>query len=57
MASKILLFFRNLIHQEDGITAIEYALIAGAILVAIYLIVGKVGTSSSATFSAINSAI
>lgn len=57
MASKILSFFSNLIHQEDGITAIEYALIAGAILVAIYLIVGKVGTSSSATFSAINSAI
>ena len=57
MGLKFFSFLRRFIAKEDGITAIEYALIAGAILIAIYLLVRKVGSSTSATFSAINGAI
>lgn len=50
-------FISRLVKREDGVTAIEYALIAGAVVVAIYLLVRGIGSSTSATFSAINAAI
>ncbi|QWD89951.1 Flp family type IVb pilin [Polynucleobacter sp. MWH-Braz-FAM2G] len=50
-------FLSRLAKREDGVTAIEYALIAGAVVVAIYLLVQKIGTSTSATFSSINAAV
>jgi Flp pilus assembly pilin Flp len=50
-------FISRLIKHEDGVTAIEYALIAAAIIVAIYLLVNAIGGSTSGTFSTINSAL
>ena len=50
-------FVSRLIKREDGVTAIEYALIAAAVVVAIYLLVQNVGKSTSATFSSINAAV
>lgn len=49
--------FMRLLNNEEGVTAIEYGLIAAAIIIAIYLLVNAAGTSTSSTFSAINSAI
>ena len=57
MTTKILGFINQFLDRQDGVTAIEYALIAAAIIVAIYLIVGSIGSSTSATFSSINAAI
>jgi len=50
-------FISRLVEREDGVTAIEYALIAGAVVVAIYLLVKNIGASTSATFSSINAAV
>ena len=50
-------FISRLAKREDGVTAIEYALIAGAIIGAIYLLVKAIGGSTSATFLSINSAL
>ena len=41
--------------SEDGPTAVEYAVMLALILVACITIVGNVGTSSSNTFSNVNS--
>lgn len=46
--------FRKLIHDESGATAIEYALIASLISVAIITAATAVGGSISATFTAIS---
>ncbi len=54
---KVTNFISRLAKREDGVTAIEYALIAGAIIVAIYLLVNAIGGSTSTTFSTINSAL
>ena len=50
-------YILRIAKREDGVTAIEYALIAAAIIVAIYLLVNGIGGSTSATFSTINSAL
>ena len=47
----------RLANREDGVTAIEYALIAAAIAVAIAVVVKAIGTNTSAAFSAINGAV
>ncbi len=44
----------NLLHRfaasESGVTAIEYALIAGFIVLAIYVVVGSIGTRLATDF-------
>jgi pilus assembly protein Flp/PilA len=40
----------NLIKGEEGVTAIEYGLIAALIAVAIITVVGTVGTKLNSTF-------
>jgi len=45
--------FSKLIHDEAGVTAIEYGLIAALIAVAAVTIMGTVGTNLSGTFSKI----
>jgi len=43
----------RLLRDEDGVTAIEYALIASLIGVAAVTVMGTVGTNLSGTFSKI----
>lgn len=45
------------IRHEDGVTAIEYGLIAALIAVAIIVAVTNVGTNLTAVFSSVASAI
>jgi len=47
----------NLIHQEDGVTAIEYGLIAALIAVAIIGAVRLVGTDLLGVFNSIVTAL
>jgi pilus assembly protein Flp/PilA len=44
-------FFKKLIQDEAGVTAIEYGLIAALIAIAAILAMGSVGTNLSGTFS------
>lgn len=46
-------FIRDLVRDEDGVTAIEYGLIAALIAVVIITAVQTVGTGVSATFTAV----
>ena len=48
---------KNFIRNEDGATAIEYALIASFIAVVIISAVQLVGTKVSGTFSTIGNAL
>ena len=41
----------RLVTDEDGVTAIEYGLIAALIAVAAVVVMGTVGTNLSGTFS------
>jgi pilus assembly protein Flp/PilA len=47
------MFFRELVADKQGVTAIEYALIAALIAVAAISAFSLVGTSLSSTFSTI----
>ena len=49
--------FKNFIRNEDGATAIEYALIASLIAVVIIGAVQTVGTKVSGVFSQVGSAL
>jgi pilus assembly protein Flp/PilA len=51
------MFFRKLVQDEQGVTAIEYALIAALIAVAAIAAFSLVGTNLSSTFSAIASQV
>jgi pilus assembly protein Flp/PilA len=44
-------FFKKLIQDEAGVTAIEYGLIAALIAIAAIVAMGSVGTNLSGTFS------
>ncbi len=46
-------FIRNLVRDEDGVTAIEYGLIAALIAVVIITAVQTVGSGVAATFTAV----
>jgi pilus assembly protein Flp/PilA len=48
-------FLRNFLVSEDGATAIEYALIAGGIFVAIITVVYEVGPVIEGIFIEVNS--
>ncbi len=48
---------RTLAQQEEGVTAIEYALIAALIAVAIVAAVTSVGSSLNRTFTNVSNAL
>lgn len=50
-------FIKNFIRGEDGVTAIEYGLIAALIAVVIIVGVTAVGTSLNTKFGAIATAV
>ena len=52
-----LLSLRRLMESEDGVTAIEYGLIAALIAIAAVVVMGTVGTNLSATFSNVASSL
>jgi pilus assembly protein Flp/PilA len=52
-----LLSLRRLVESEEGVTAIEYGLIAALIAVAAVVVMGTVGTNLSATFSEVASSL
>jgi pilus assembly protein Flp/PilA len=45
-----LLSLRRLIENEEGVTAIEYGLIAALIAITAVVIMGTIGTNLSSTF-------
>ena len=47
----------NFVRNEDGPTAVEYAVMLALIIVLCIVVIRQVGTSSSATFSKAASAI
>ena len=47
-------FIKNFIAEEDGVTAIEYGLIAALIAVAIVGVISTVGTDLGALFTKIS---
>ena len=49
--------FRRFVDDQSGVTAIEYGLIAALIAVVIIVAVTSVGTSLSATFTTISTAL
>lgn len=54
---KCLSAVKNFIQNEDGPTAVEYAVMLALIIVLCIVVIRQVGTSSSATFSRADSAI
>jgi pilus assembly protein Flp/PilA len=48
---------KRFIANEDGPTAVEYAVMLALIIVLCIVVIRQVGTSASATFSTANSAI
>jgi len=49
----MLSMIRRLLNNEDGVTAIEYGLIAALIAVAAVAVMGTVGTNLSTTFNTV----
>ena len=54
---KLVNFIKNFVREEDGVTAIEYGLIAALIAVVIIASVTIVGTQLEAVFTAISTAL
>jgi len=54
---KLVQFFKNFAREEDGVTAIEYGLIAALIAVGIIISVTAVGDQLEAVFTAISAAL
>ncbi len=50
-------FIRNLVRDEDGVTAIEYGLIAALIAVGIVTIVTTVGGNLVTVFTSVSDAL
>lgn len=48
---------RNFINNEDGPTAVEYAVMLALIIVLCIVVIRQVGTSTSQTFSVADSAL
>lgn len=55
--NKLLLATRKFLRDEEGVTAIEYALIAALIAVVIAVTVGLVGTELNAVFQKVLDAL
>jgi pilus assembly protein Flp/PilA len=49
--------FKSFVANESGATAIEYALIASLIAIALVTILGQLGTKLSSEFSEVSSAL
>ena len=49
--------FKNFVANESGATAIEYALIASLIAIALVTVLTNLGTKLSAEFSEVSSAL
>ncbi len=54
---KVFLATRSFLRDEEGVTAIEYGLIAGLIAVAIITAVSLVATKLNSKFAAISTAL
>jgi pilus assembly protein Flp/PilA len=54
---KLLQAVARFVRNEDGPTAVEYAVMLALIIVLCIVVIRQVGTSASATFSMTNSAI
>ena len=54
---KLVQFFKNFAREEDGVTAIEYGLIAALIAVVIIASVQIVGTQLTNVFTEISNAL
>ena len=50
-------FIKNFIQDEDGVTAIEYGLIAALIAVVIIAAVQLIGTKLNTTFGSVSTAL
>ena len=50
-------FIKNFIREEDGVTAIEYGLIAALIAVVIIVAVRLIGTNLNLTFGTVAAAL
>jgi pilus assembly protein Flp/PilA len=57
LKENIMKFVRNFLREEDGVTAIEYGLIAALIAVVIIAAVTTVGSNLKTTFERIGSAL
>jgi pilus assembly protein Flp/PilA len=49
--------FWHFLGSDDGLTAIEYAVMLALVAVGILLVISSIGTSISATFSSVNSSL
>lgn len=54
---KLILVTRRFLRDEEGVTAIEYGLIAALIAIVIIVAVTAVGTSLNETFTTISNAL
>jgi pilus assembly protein Flp/PilA len=54
---KCLSAVKNFINNEDGPTAVEYAVMLALIIVLCIVVIRQVGTSASKTFSVTDSAL
>jgi len=54
---KFLVAIKQFIKNEEGPTAVEYAVMLALIIVLCIVVIRQVGTSASATFSSADSAI
>jgi pilus assembly protein Flp/PilA len=50
---KVLNLILHVLRDQDGVTAIEYALIASLISIAAVTVIGTIGTNLSSTFSTV----
>ncbi|MFB3053758.1 MAG: Flp family type IVb pilin [Alphaproteobacteria bacterium] len=57
MYTQALNWLKSLIEQDEGVTAIEYGLIAALIAVVIIAAITVVGTELNATFTTISGAL
>ena len=57
MIYRLLARLRKLRHAEDGVTAMEYGLIAAATVVAIATLLPGIGTKLSEIFSSVSAAL
>ena len=57
MITRLVLRLRKLVRAEDGVTAMEYGLIAAATVVAIATLMPGIGTQLSSIFSGVSSAL
>lgn len=49
--------FRHFLGNEDGPTAVEYAVMLAMVAVAILLVISSIATSISGTFSTVSSSL